>query len=46
MTLLQTSVSYDPLEVILICGFDAQETFITINVKINFCFFFRILWWI
>ncbi len=34
--LLQSSVSHDPLEIILICLFDAQETFIIINVENSF----------
>jgi len=33
-SLLQSSVSHDPSEIILICWFAAQETFITvINVE-------------
>jgi len=33
-SLLQSSVSHDPSEIILICCFDAQETFlIIINVE-------------
>ncbi len=34
--LLQSSVSNDPLEIILICGLAAQETSIIINVE-NSC---------
>ncbi len=49
---LQSSVSHDPSEIILICWFAAQETFIIIiiiyveNIE-YFCgiIFFRILWW-
>ncbi len=47
-SLLQSSVSHDPSEIILICRFDAQGTFLTIiNIK-NSCaayyvFFFGIL---
>ncbi len=40
-SLLQSSVSHDPSEIILICRFAAQESFL-INVAI--CF--RTLWWI
>jgi len=35
-SLLQSLVSHDPSEIILICWFGAQETFITINVE-NSC---------
>ncbi len=53
---LQSSVSHDPSEIILICWLAAQETFLIINVE-NSCsasyifvetitLFFRILWWI
>ncbi len=56
-SLLQSSVSHDPSEIILIRWFDSQETFlIIINVKIScaaqyFCgncdaFYFIHLWWI
>ncbi len=49
-SLLQSSVSHDSSEIILICWFAAQETFlININVENSFCgngniFHFRILW--
>jgi len=53
-SLLQSSVSHDSSEIILICWFAAQETFlIIINVVLCLIFFvetdalfFRILWWI
>ncbi len=32
-SLLQSSVSHDPSEIILICWFAAQETFIIIDVE-------------
>ncbi len=35
-SLLQSSVSRDPSEIIIICWFTAQETFIIINVE-NTC---------
>ncbi len=35
-SLLQSSVSHDPSEIILICWFAAQETFLIINVE-NSC---------
>jgi len=45
--LLRSSVSHDPSEIILICWFAAQETFIIINVESSCVqFLFRILWWI
>ncbi len=45
--LIQSSVSHDPLEIIIICWFDAQEkNLIIINVENQFYFIFRILWWI
>ncbi len=31
--LLQSSVSHDPSEIILICWFDSQEAFIILNVE-------------
>ncbi len=33
--LLQSSVSHDPSEIILICWFGVQETFIMINAENN-----------
>ncbi len=45
---LQSSVSHDPSEIILICWFAAQETFLIIfNVEtvVLLNTFFRILWW-
>ncbi len=46
-SLLQSSVSHDPSEIILICWFAAQETLlIIINVDNNGNFFLRIVWWI
>jgi len=40
-------MSHDPSEIILICRFAAQETFIIINVESRCIQFrFRILWWI
>ena len=46
-SLLQSSVSHDPSEIILICWFAAQETFmIIINVENSCVLFFRIPWWI
>ncbi len=48
--LLQSSVSHDPSEIILIFVFAAQETFLIINVEnIHADYSFstnRILWWI
>ncbi len=49
-SLLQSSVSHDPSEIILICWFAAQETFFKINVEhscaasyfLNITFIFRI----
>jgi len=42
--ILQSSVSHDPSEIILICRFDAQEAFlIIINVK-NSCYCLIFLW--
>jgi len=35
-SLLQSSVSHDPSEIILVCWFCAQETFLFINVE-NSC---------
>ncbi len=55
-SLLQSSVSHDPSEIILICWFAAQKTFlIIINVKTvvllnifveTIIYLFRFLWWI
>jgi len=39
-SLLQTSVSHDPTEIIIICQFDAQETFI-IKKKISLFSFLK-----
>ncbi len=36
-SLLQSSVSHDPSEIILICWFTAQETFLIINNFENSC---------
>jgi len=38
-SLLQSSVSHDPSEIILICRFDAQETFIILSIlkTVIFC---------
>ncbi len=33
-SLLQSSVSHDPSEIILICGFAAQETFLTLLLSV------------
>jgi len=35
LSLLQYSVSHDPSEIILICWFGAEETFLIINVENN-----------
>ncbi len=37
--LLQSSVSLDPSEIILICGFGAQETFLNSKNSLNFSWF-------
>ncbi len=57
LNFVQSSVSHDPSEIILICSFAAQETFLIIISVENSCaasyfletviyFMFRILWWI
>ncbi len=38
--LLQSSVSNDPSEIILICWFGAEKTFLITNVEINVCLIF------